>query len=278
MISQWAPAKVNLFLQVLGKRPDGYHELATLMQKISLFDRVSFDLGGKGIRIECPGSPLPADETNIAYKAAAVFLNHIKEQPGIRIVIEKGIPTAAGLGGGSSDAATVLKSLNELLRCGLHREELISLGEKIGADVPFFLFAGTAWAFGKGERLEPAEDIASMWLVLVNPGFEVSTRSVYEGLKMGLTKGGLKFNIPKFFSIQDVAQGLRNDLERVTLERHPVLAEIKDRLTRCGALGALMSGSGPTVFGIFTGQKEAERAAAELKKAGNWSVFAVQSL
>lgn len=278
MISKWAPAKVNLFLQVLGKRPDGYHELATLMQKIELSDRILFEAGGRGIQIECPGSPLPADETNIAYKAAAVLFNHINDQPGIRITIEKRIPAAAGLGGGSSDAATVLKGLNELFGYNLNREELISLGEKIGADVPFFLVDGTAWAFGKGERLETAENIPAMWLVLVNPGFEVSTKSVYEGLKMGLTKGGLKFSIPKFFSIQDIAQGLRNDLERVTLKRHPVLAQIKEHLVRCGAIGALMSGSGPTVFGIFTGQKEAEKSAAEFKRAGNWSVFAVQSL
>lgn len=278
MISKWAPAKVNLFLQVLGKRPDGYHELATLMQKVALCDRISFSPIGRKISIECPGSLLPADESNIAYKAAAVLFDHVADNQGIRIIIEKKIPMAAGLGGGSSDAATVLKCLNELFGYNLDTEELLSLGEKIGADVPFFLLEGTAWAFGKGERLELVEGIPSMWLVLVNPGFEVSTKSVYEGLKMGLTKKGLKFNIPKFFSLQDIAQGLRNDLEQVTLERHPVLAQIKDRLMRYGALGALMSGSGPTVFGIFTGQKEAEKAVAELKKAGSWSVFAVQSL
>ncbi len=277
MIHKASPAKVNLFLQVLGKRDDGYHELATLMQKIDLSDRMDFEPGGEGIRIECPGSRLPADESNIAFRAASALFARVSDHPGIRIVIHKQIPVGAGLGGGSSNAATVLMTLNDHFGYRLGSTELIGLGEKIGADVPFFLFDGPAWAFGKGEKLESAV-IPPMWLVLINPGFEVSTKSVYEGLNLKLTKDSLKFNIPRFSSLQEIARGFRNDLEKVTLGLHPILADLKHLLAGCGALGTLMSGSGPTVFGLFEKEMDAEEAAAKMKKAGNWSVFKARSL
>jgi 4-diphosphocytidyl-2-C-methyl-D-erythritol kinase len=278
MIDKLSHAKVNLFLRVLGKRPDGYHELATLMQKIGLCDRISFVKGGKGIQIECPGSSLPVNESNIAYRAAKALFSHVSDNPDVRIIIEKGIPVAAGLGGGSSNAATVLTTLNDLFGYRLKREELIHLGEKLGADVPFFIYGSSAWAFGKGERLEPSEPIPPMWLVLINPGFEVSTKLIYDNLKMGLTNGVLQFNIPKFFSLGDIASGLLNDLERVTLILHPVIKELKDLLIRHGALGALMSGSGPTVFGIYPDKRDAEKAAQAIKAGQNWSVFLTNSL
>ncbi len=160
----------------------------------------------------------------------------------------------------------------------LTRQELMDMGAEIGADVPFFIFGRTAWAFGKGERLKPAVGIPSMWLVLINPGFEISTKSVYGNLRIQLTKKVLKFNVPKFLTLQDIARGVRNDLETVTMGLHPVMPELKRLLVRHGALGSLMSGSGPTVFGIFDGKAEAIRAAEKIKKEGNWAVFTAQSL
>ena len=282
MITKHSPAKVNLFLQVLGRREDGYHELATLMQKVDLCDHISFFADGKGIQVECPDGTLPVDESNLAHRAADAIFSHVSNRPGIRIVIEKKIPIAAGLGGGSSNAATVLMALNDLFEYGLGTAELMKLGEKIGADVPFFIFGNAAWAFGKGERLVGVESLPQMSLVLVNPGIQVSTRDVYAGLnlksKIKLTKERLQFNIPKFISLQDIARGLRNDLERVTISLHPVIAELKSSLLRYGALGSLMSGSGSTVFGIFSEKREAERAAEALRKEGCAAVFVTQSL
>ena len=278
-----SPAKVNLFLQVLGKRTDGYHELATLMQAIDLQDELTFEPGGEGIRVECSDADLPGGASNIAFKAAKVFFDHVSDHPGVRIFIEKRIPVAAGLGGGSSNAATVLKTLNNLFGYGIGQSELLELAAKIGSDVPFFLFGSAAWAFGRGERLVDAPNLPPLWLVLINPRFAVSTREVYEGLnlkpKISLTKEGIKFNIPEFSSsVEDVVSGFRNDLERVTLTLHPVLADLKKRLLKHGALGSLMSGSGPTVFGVFAEEKDALRAAAALAREGSWSVFAVRSL
>jgi len=282
MIKKLSPAKVNLFLQVIGRREDGYHELATLMQKVDLYDRISFFTGGKGIQIECPDGTLPVDESNLAHRAADSIFSYVSERQGIRIVIEKKIPIAAGLGGGSSNAATVLTALNDLFSYGLRTGELMELGEKIGADVPFFIFSNTAWAFGKGERLVRVGPLPPMYLVLINPGIQVSTRDVYAGLnmksKIKLTKEGLQFNILKFISLQDIACGLRNDLERVTISLHPIIAELKSSLLRYGALGSLMSGSGSTVFGIFSAKRDAERAAEALRKEGRGAVFVAQSL
>ena len=282
MIIKPSPAKVNLFLQVLGKRQDGYHELATLMQKIDLSDQISFLAGGKEIQVECSDAQVSGGESNIAYKAAQVLFDHVSEHPGIKIIIQKRIPVAAGLGGGSSNAAAVLMTLNNLFGYRLELGELLKLGEKIGADVPFFLFGSSAWAFGKGERLVEAVGIPPLWFVLVNPRFEVSTKTVYEGLKLDpkiqLTKESLQFNIPKFSSVGEVVSGLRNDLEKVTLKLHPVLDELKKRLLAHGALGSLMSGSGPTVFGVFAEEKDAERAVGSIGQEGSWSVFKARSI
>ncbi len=278
----FSPAKVNLFLHVLGRRQDGYHELATLMQAIDLQDELIFELGGSGIRVECSDDQLEGGESNIAYKAAKVLFDHVSDHPGIKILIKKQIPIAAGLGGGSSNAATVLKTLNELFGYRLDQQQLIELATKIGSDVPFFLFGTAAWAFGRGERLVAAPNLPSLWLVLINPRFAVSTRDVYEGLnlkpKIPLTKEGIKFNIPEFSSVENLVSGLKNDLERVTLALHPILADLKKCLLKHGALGSLMSGSGPTVFGIFAEGKDALRAAAELGREDALSVFAVRSL
>ncbi|MDD5232900.1 MAG: 4-(cytidine 5'-diphospho)-2-C-methyl-D-erythritol kinase [Syntrophales bacterium] len=276
MIIRKSPAKINLYLEVLGKRRDGYHEIASLMQEISLCDEMVFLPGGRDIRLNCPGGILPEDGRNLVFKAASLLFSHVGASPGIEIEIRKNIPLAAGLGGGSSNAATALKALNEIFDFGLGPEDLAKIGVKTGADVPFFILGKAAWALGIGEKLLPAEDVPPMWLVLVNPGFEVSTREVYQGLNLGLTKDIIQFSIPKFLTLQDLAGGLRNDLERVTLRNHPELLNIKKSLVRHGALGALMSGSGPTVFGVFAEKEQAEAAGIAMRSEGA-SVWTVRS-
>ncbi|MBN2254966.1 MAG: 4-(cytidine 5'-diphospho)-2-C-methyl-D-erythritol kinase [Deltaproteobacteria bacterium] len=279
MTRRLSPAKVNLILHVLRKREDGYHDIASLMQKISLCDEMTFSLGGDRIVVKCPGSGLPENEDNIVYKAVQSLFSHIEYRSGVEITITKRIPIAAGLGGGSSNAATSLVALNEMIGCGLTRDELTAIGSKIGADVPFFINSGGAcWAFGIGDRLQAVEGMPSMWFVLVNPRFEVSTKKVYESLKMGLTKEVIKYNIPRLRKVPQIVRALSNDLENVTLKLHPVIGEIKDILVTYGALRSLMSGSGPTVFGIFHDEETARKAEEKLSTENVGAVFIASSL
>lgn len=271
-----APAKVNLILDVVGKRPDGYHDVAMLMVRLSLHDRVRVALTtGSDIVATCPGLELAAGEQNIAARAARLFLDHTGSRAGVVIAIDKQIPAAAGLGGGSSNAAAVLLALNDLLGAGLSRSELQSLGVRLGADVPFFLCDEmAAWATGIGEILEPWRGLPPCHLVLVNPRFAVSTAWVYQNL--GLTHSRHLSKIPRFpEKMEDLADLLRNDLEAVTSARHPEIVDIKGRLVKAGALGALMSGSGPTVFGVFVEQAVAAAAARQLALGSGWWTAAV---
>jgi 4-diphosphocytidyl-2-C-methyl-D-erythritol kinase len=233
VITVESPAKVNLILKVLRRRDDGYHDIASLMQKVSLADEMEFSpLRAAGIELACPGSNLPTGEGNLVVRAARAVFAEAGFAGGVRITLRKRIPTAAGLGGGSSNAATTLTVLNNLFQFGLDRERLIRIGARLGADVPFFIHGGTAWAFGIGDLLEPAETPSGMWLVLVNPGFEVSTKWVYQSLNLPLTKIPLQYSIPTFSGVRDLAASLTNDLERVTVERYPVLEELKGFLLR----------------------------------------------
>lgn len=271
-----APAKVNLILDVVGKRPDGYHDVAMLMVRLSLHDRVRVALtSGDQIAVACPGLELAAGEQNLAARAARLFLDHNRVKAGISIAIDKQIPAAAGLGGGSSDAAAVLLALDDLLGTGLSRAELQSLGVRLGADVPFFLCGEmAAWANGIGEVLKPWRALPLCHLVLVNPRFAVSTAWVYQNLV--LTRCRRMTKIPRFpEKMEDVAALLHNDLEAVTSARHPEINMIKGRLVEAGALGTLMSGSGPTVFGVFAGQAVAEDVAAQLAFGTGWWTAAV---
>ncbi len=251
-----APAKINLYLRVLARRPDGYHELETWMQKLTLYDRVVLTVRNRtGIRLRCSCDELPADETNLAWKAAAVFFTESRfgNRYGVDISLEKNIPTAAGLGGGSSDAGTVLKGLNTLFDNEFPEELLLDFGRRIGADVPFFVTEYPAvLATGIGDRMVPARCLDRYTFLLVNPGFSVSTRWVYESF--ALTRQTKKSTFPGFL-ISNAGMlpltGMANDLEQVTVSRYPELDKIKKRLREEGAVVALMSGSGPTVFGIF---------------------------
>jgi 4-diphosphocytidyl-2-C-methyl-D-erythritol kinase len=278
MKTVFAPAKVNLSLYVLGKRPDGYHNLAMLMQRVGLFDRLDVQLvSGKDVTVSCPGLELAGGEQNIVEKAARLLLAYVGLEQGVTITIGKNIPAAAGLGGGSSDAASVLEALNELLELELSCTELMELGSRLGADVPFFLYRKTAWATGVGDRFEAWPGVPPVTLVLVNPGVEVSTAWVFKTL--GLTCSRPIAKIPRFpVGTSGLVRLLHNDLEVVTCQRHPVITTIKEHLVAGGAAGALMSGSGPTVFGVFDDRGKAEKAASTFSAETNWWVQVVNPL
>jgi 4-diphosphocytidyl-2-C-methyl-D-erythritol kinase len=274
-----APAKVNLCLHVTGRREDGYHDLATLMQRVDVQDRLEITVSsGAEITACCPRLILPPGVENIAARAACLFLSYIREECSVAVRIDKKIPAAAGMGGGSSNAASVLLALNDMLGVNLSQSELISIGVKIGADVPFFLYdQSAAWATGVGERLQPWAGLPPVTFVLVNPGIEVSTAWVFKTL--GLTCSRPIAKIPRFpVRTSDLVRLLHNDLEVVTCQRHPVITTIKERLLAGGAAGALMSGSGPTVFGAFDDQGQAVKVAKVLSTETDWWVQVVYPL
>lgn len=269
-----APAKINLFLQVVGKRPDGYHNLISLMCAVGLHDRVSLSAGGSGIRIACSEPGVPADDTNLACRAARVFQKALGRQDGVHITLEKRIPVAAGLGGGSSDAAVVLKGLNRLYENPFSEQALMEMGLSIGADVPFFIFGKAAVARGVGEILEACVGIAPFHVLLVCPRLSVSTAAVYKKLNLGLTKYEKKLKCSDFRAgNSDVVHRLQNDLETVTLSEYPIVGKAKQALLNHGAAGALMSGSGPAVFGLFLDQATAENARQSLADNENWRLY-----
>ena len=277
-VSLKAPAKVNYRLDVLRRRPDGYHDLRMIMQRIDLCDEVVIAMVEKpGIRVACGRQGVPDGPGNIAWLAADALLQRCGRQTGIDISISKNIPVAAGLGGGSSDAAAVLMGVNELLDLKFSDEQLMEIGVKLGADVPFFIFKKCALAEGIGERLTPVAQIPAAWLVLVNPNIHVSTAWVYKNLQ--LTTGNVANIIPLLYkSIGDICALLANDLESVTIDKFPLIGEIKKQLLAAGACGSLMSGSGPTVFGLFENEERARQAAQELARESSWFVQAVRTL
>lgn len=262
-----APAKINLSLKVKSRRPDGYHEIESLMQKIALADVIRLGRREKGIQLLCPGVDLPEDEDNLAFRAARVLLDCAGITAGVDIVLEKNIPVAAGLGGGSSDAAAVLLGLDRLFAVGLSRTQLMALAKPLGADVPFFVSGfAAARATGIGDCLTRAAALADCYIVLINPGFPVSTKWVYENLALTsrgnpfIVAPGRKTEMIGVSAGDNISIKLENDLEAVTIERYPLLAEIKEELSRDGADGVLMSGSGPTVFGLFHNEECAVRS------------------
>ena len=269
-----SPAKINLFLQVTGKRLDGYHELFSLMCCIDLCDIIMLEFCLKNIAIESSHPQIPLDETNLAHRAAAVFFQTLNVNDGLKIFIDKSIPVAAGLGGGSSNAASVLKGLNQHYGYPFSRNQLMSMGLWLGADVPFFLFGKPALASGIGEKLEAYAEPLPFHIVVVYPGFKVSTREVFQNLNLGLTKGEKKITKTLFKkSGFDAGLHLCNDLEKVTASKYPVITSIKEQLLTWGASGALMSGSGPSVFGLFSDSHTAERAKQAIGENTRWDAF-----
>jgi 4-diphosphocytidyl-2-C-methyl-D-erythritol kinase len=273
-------AKVNLRLEILKKREDGYHEVRTILQKISLHDTLLFSLKmGRGISIRTSHPHLPTGKNNLVYRAAQSVLERSDYKGGVLIEIKKKIPLGAGLGGGSSNAAMTLKALNQLLRLDLSKKELMEMGAGIGADVPFFFLEGAAIGSGIGERLVKIR-LPVLWYVLIYPNFEVSTRWAYQNFV--LTKRQFHINLHKFTNApHDISRGLRNDLEEVVSKEYPEIGVMKKMLCSAGAEGALMSGSGPTVFGIFSeerGASEAHKKVRRMVKSKGWIVLDAHSI
>ena len=281
-----AHAKINWFLKVIGLRDDGYHEIETLMQKIDLYDTLTFSQADEIIVEDSTGIPM---EENLVYKAAVLLRDIYRIKRGAKISIEKNIPSGAGLGGGSSDAATVLSGLRDFwsIECG--DEDLIEIASRIGSDVPFFLSGALGYAYGRGEKVIPLKQRIEVYLLLVKPPVNVSTQWVYNRYRAQSTEHRAQTEMEKrgerkevmltnreerLNNIRHLIQLIRelrfedsslyffNDLESVTTKSFPVIVEIKDRLRQEGAKFALMSGSGPTVFGVFASSGEALRAEA----------------
>ncbi len=262
------PAKINFWLEVLGKRADGYHDLSSLMLPIGIYDEVRLELlPERRIHLECDHPEVPLDGNNLAWRAAELFLGRAGVAPALRIRLRKNIPVGAGLGGGSADAAGVLLGLKELYPGRISPGTLFEMARQLGADVPFFLHQLPALATGIGEKLHEVSGVIEYPLLLVKPPVTVSTAWVYGSLK--LTRGESRIKVPRLLADPwNIAQLLENDLESVTLEAVPVLARLKRWLVEHGALAALMSGSGPTVFGVFAGMEEAGKA--EVLAAEAW--------
>ena len=277
-LTLFAPAKINYLLDVIGKRPDGYHDLRMIMQRVNLCDRITLGITeSPGIIVTCNSKGAPDGPDNIAWKAAKALLDVSGTVKGVKIEIAKNIPAAAGLGGGSSDAATVLMGLNELLAIGLSEQKLMEIGCKLGADIPFFIFKETALAEGIGDKLTRLSEMPKCWILLVNPGVHVSTAWVYRSLQ--LTSKRELNKLPKFYgSVEQVVSILSNDLEAVTIPAFPVIADIKKRLMNLGAAGSMMSGSGPTVFGIFKSFDAAEYARLQIANDTDWFAATAETL
>ncbi len=268
-----APAKINFVLRVLSRRADGYHELETWMQKLDLYDELSLQLRkGGGIELHCDDNEIPLGAENIACQAAAAFFDATLcgKEFGLVIHLKKKIPAAAGLGGGSSDAGTVLKGLNALFGNRFSLEEMVKMARSLGADVPFFVTDYDAvLATGIGEKMVPVPSVRDAEFLLVNAGFAVSTQWVFE--KYALTRanknsrltGSHKLN-PDLLVLSDMI----NDLEQITVNRYPEIGKVKEQLTAAGAEKVLMSGSGPTVFGVFpdTQKNQQSRIAGAAEK------------
>ena len=274
-----SPAKVNLHLEVLGKRPDGYHEIQTLMHRVGLFDEVEISLGGRGIRLVSEGEEVPAGTENLVCRAAQILFEEFGIPGDLQIRLQKRIPVAAGLGGGSSNAATVLRGLNDLLQAGAEEERLMGLGAKIGADVPFFIFQKPALARGMGERLVAVQLPTPLWFLLLVPPFRISTAWAYEFYdRLGEKKEDpirLKDSYPDLAGLLPV---LKNDLELAAFSQHPQMAQMKEELLARGAPGALMSGSGPVIFGLFPGKEEAEKTGRAIPLPAGWKTVITQGI
>ena len=283
-LSLSSPAKLNLRLDVLGKRSGGYHDLLMVMERINLADEVELKVVERGIIVTCDEGTIPEDESNIAYKAAKEILAYSSRNVGVEIHIKKKIPIASGMGGGSSNAAAVLKGLNHLLKLKLPREKLMAIGAKIGADVPFFLFEGPAIASGIGDQLKKIKKIPKMSFVVVNPDIKVSTEWAYKNLGLnGRNRDHDKKlqEVPSIYNNKkEVVKILNNDLEKVTIKEFPVIALVKELLMAHGAMAAQMTGSGSSVFGIFPDKAVLDKnfSKIENKANKNWKIFKTENI
>ena len=276
----FTPAKINLHLEVLEKRPDGYHEIQSLMQRVDLSDEVEVRAGGDGIRLVAEGETIPGGMDNLACRAAELFCRQTGVAGNLEIRVRKRIPVAAGMGGGSGNAAAVLAALNDLFRIGLDRDSLMEMGARLGSDVPFFLFPKPALARGRGEKLSAVRLPEHLGFLLLVPPFRISTPWSYEAfdqLTGGKKKAGtcLRDSYP---TLADLLPVLKNDLEIPALSRYPEIGRMKEEVLRQGAKGALMSGSGPVTFGLFPSKREAEESARRFKLPEGWQCIVAQGI
>lgn len=266
-----AYAKINLGLDVIGRLPNGYHEVKMIMQSVGICDELTFEKQPSGITVTTDSGELPTDENNLIYRAAKLLLDTCAVKEGVRIHLTKRIPIAAGMAGGSTDAAATLKAVNQLFRFGKTKEELMELGVKIGADVPYCILGGTALAEGIGERLTPLPPMPNCHLLVAKPDINVSTKYVYTTLDAApiLFHPDIDGMTAAIFAgdLTGITAKLANVLETVTVPAHPIISKIKEKFLELGSDGVLMSGSGPTVFGIFSDKTAAEKAYASMKQS-----------
>ena len=266
-----ALAKINLGLDVLGRRENGYHDVRMIMQSIYLYDEVKIEkMSIPGVEVATNLDYLPTGGDNIAYKAAKLLRDEFRISDGVKITLNKHIPVAAGLAGGSSNAAAVLFGMNRMFRLGLSQKSLMDRGLKLGADVPYCIMRGTVLAEGIGEELKPLPDMPKCTVLIAKPPVSVSTKAVYEALDSkeitahpdidAIIKGLEQHDLRK------IAGAMGNVLEDVTIPMHPVIARIKQEMIEAGALGAMMSGSGPTVFGLFASRSSAREAQKRIRE------------
>ncbi|MEB3119705.1 MAG: 4-(cytidine 5'-diphospho)-2-C-methyl-D-erythritol kinase [Snowella sp.] len=287
-----APAKINLYLEILGDRPDGYHELIMILQSIELADQIEIRANGtEKIRLFCPHPDVPLDESNLAYRAAKLMTENFPKVyanlGGMDITLDKRIPIAAGLAGGSTDAAAVLVGLDLLWQLGLTQPELQTLAAQLGSDVPFCIAGGTAIATGRGEKLDPIKDLDNLWIVLAKyRNIAVSTPWAYQTYRQQFGQHYLQdtqarqqrthqvHSGPLVRAIlhknsREIAQHLHNDLEKVVLPAHPPVAHLRQTLAQAGGLSTMMSGSGPTVFSLCESQATAEQVKTQAQQQLN---------
>ncbi|HIZ64964.1 MAG TPA: 4-(cytidine 5'-diphospho)-2-C-methyl-D-erythritol kinase [Candidatus Blautia pullicola] len=265
-----ALAKINLGLDVLRRREDGYHELRMIMQTINMYDQLDMEISEeRGIHITSNLPFIPTNENNLVYKAAKLLMDEFQVEQGLKVDLQKFIPVAAGMAGGSSDAAAAMIGVNRLFGLGLSVKELMKRGVKVGADVPYCLLRGTALAEGIGEKLRPLPPCPDCYVLIGKPGISVSTKFVYENLRANELKEhppiDRMLEALQWHNLYKIADYMGNVLETVTIPKYPVIEEIKNHMKEHGALNAMMSGSGPTVFGLFDDKETAERACEELR-------------
>jgi 4-diphosphocytidyl-2-C-methyl-D-erythritol kinase len=263
-------AKINWVLDVIGKRNDGYHDVEMVMQSVGLYDTIIIKEKGHGIRLKCNECSIPPDNANTAYRAAALVKERFNIEKGIEITLNKGIPVAAGMAGGSADAAAVLVGLCRMWDLNVSTKDLMDMGGRIGSDVPFCVVGGTALARGRGDEITVLPPVEGVWLVLVTPDYHVSTAEVYRSLD--LTKLTVRSDIESMIAflhskdLKGIAGCMINVLEGVTIKLCPEIDQVKEYIMAQGAVGCCMSGSGPTVYGLFPDERAAQKACAVLKQ------------
>ena len=281
-ISLKAPAKINLFLEILGKRDDGYHEIETVMQEIDLVDNLQFEEIQEGVRLKCNDKNIPSDENNLVCKAANLILNECGIKKGVLISLEKNIPVGAGLGGGSSDAATTLKALNLLWKIGLNDAELMHFAAKLGSDVPFFIKGKTSLCSGRGEKITPIEVKSEMNYLVIFPHINISTATIYRNLKIDLTKKIIDvsffLNALKHHKAAGISKLLFNRLEEVIFTTYPDLLDVKKVLGHYDFCGLSVSGSGSAFFGLCRDRQQAKAIKSKIELSSIGNVFAVTNV